>query len=156
MKGHILLRHKFACCDTGCLNCVTLGNVSLSFWKLSWVQPPFCLGIKLTCTKRAIWLASATKRCDTSCREGVLATLRNALQKVELTSTFCNDCGNKKIATNVYSRVCHSRQYSGQLVLQQNCETSCKRKCNSAFMLHAEVSDQTWELGSSFFFCDKM
>jgi len=33
--------------------------------------------------------------------EKFLATLRNALRKVELTSTFCNDCGNKKIATNI-------------------------------------------------------
>ena len=48
-------------------------------------------------------MANATKRCDTSCREGVtlrnvgkIATLRNALRKVELTSTFRNDCGNKK------------------------------------------------------------
>ena len=30
--------------------------------------------------------------------EKFLATLRNALRKVELTSTFRNDCGNKKIA----------------------------------------------------------
>ena len=50
-------------------------------------------------------MANAIKRCDTSCREGVtlrnegkfLATLRNALPKVELTSTFRNDCGNKKL-----------------------------------------------------------
>ena len=37
--------------------------------------------------------------------EKFLATLRNALWKVELTSTFRNDCGNKKIATDV--RVCY-------------------------------------------------
>ena len=36
--------------------------------------------------------------------EKFLATLRDALRKVELTSTFRNDCGNKKIATNVCSR----------------------------------------------------
>ena len=36
--------------------------------------------------------------------EKFLAMLRNALRKVELTSTFRNDCGNKKIATNVCSR----------------------------------------------------
>ena len=61
--------------------------------------------------------------------EKFLATLRNALRKVELTSTFRNDCGNKKIATNVCSRVCYTRQYFVQLVPQQNCETSCKRNC---------------------------
>ena len=61
--------------------------------------------------------------------EKFLATLRNALRKVELTSTFRNDCGNKKIATNVCSRVCYIRQYFAQLVSQQNCETSCKRNC---------------------------
>ena len=33
--------------------------------------------------------------------EKFLATLRDALRKVELTSTFRKDCGNKKIATNV-------------------------------------------------------
>ena len=61
--------------------------------------------------------------------EKFLATLRNALRKVELTSTFRNDCCNKKIATNVCSRVCYTRQYFVQLVSQQNCETSCKRNC---------------------------
>ena len=61
--------------------------------------------------------------------EKFLATLRNALRKVELTSTFRNDCGNKKIATNVCSRVCYTRQYFMQLVSQQNCKTSCKRNC---------------------------
>ena len=35
--------------------------------------------------------------------EKFLATLRDALRKVELTSTFPYDCGNKKIATNVCS-----------------------------------------------------
>ena len=33
--------------------------------------------------------------------EKFLATLRDALRKVELTSSFRKDCGNKKIATNV-------------------------------------------------------
>ena len=33
--------------------------------------------------------------------EKFVATLRNALRKVELTSTFRNGYGNKKIATNV-------------------------------------------------------
>ena len=61
--------------------------------------------------------------------EKFLATLRNALRKVELTSTFRNDCGNKKIATNLCSRVCCTRKYFVQLVSQQNCETSCKRNC---------------------------
>ena len=61
--------------------------------------------------------------------EKFLATLRNALRKVELTSTFRNDCGNKKIATNAFSRVCYTRQYFLQLVSQQNWETSCKRNC---------------------------
>ena len=59
----------------------------------------------------------------------LLATLRNELRKVELTSTFRNDCGNKKIATSVCSRICYTRQYFVQLVSQQNCETSCKRNC---------------------------
>ena len=91
----------------------------------------------LTCTKRAIWLANATKRCDTSCREGV--TLRNVgkipcnvAKRVAKSRTdfyFRNDCGNKTIATNVCSRVCYTRQYFVQLVSQQNCETSCKRNC---------------------------
>ena len=61
--------------------------------------------------------------------EKFLAMLRNVLQKVELTSTFRNDCSNKKIVTNVCSRVCYTRQYFVQLVSQQNCETSCKRNC---------------------------
>ena len=61
--------------------------------------------------------------------EKFLATLLDVLQKVELTSTFRNDCGNKKIATNVCSRVWYTRQYLVQLVSQQNCETSCKRNC---------------------------
>ena len=61
--------------------------------------------------------------------EKFLATLRDALKKVELTSTFRNDCGNTKNATNVCSRVCYTRQYFVQLVSQQNCETSCKRNC---------------------------
>ena len=61
--------------------------------------------------------------------EKFLATLRDALRKVELTSTFRNDCGNKKVARNVCSRVCYTRQYFVQLVSQQNCETSRKRNC---------------------------
>ena len=61
--------------------------------------------------------------------EKFLATLRNALRKVELTSTFRNDCGNIKIATDVCSRECYTRQYFVHLVPQQNCETSCKRNC---------------------------
>ena len=68
--------------------------------------------------------------------EKFLATLRNALQKVELTSTFHNDCSDKKIATNVCSWVCYTRQYFVQLVSQQNCETSCKRMRLKEF-LHA-------------------
>ena len=43
--------------------------------------------------------------------EKFVATLRDALRKVELTSTFRRDCSNKKIATNVCSRVCYTRQY---------------------------------------------
>ena len=61
--------------------------------------------------------------------EKFLATSRNALRKVELISTFRNESGNKKIAANVCSRVCYTRQYFVQLVSQQNCETSCKRNC---------------------------
>ena len=49
----------------------------------------------------------------------ILATLRDALRKVELTSTFRNDCGNKKIARNVRSRVCYTSQYFVQLVSQE-------------------------------------
>ena len=61
--------------------------------------------------------------------EKFLATLRNALRKVELNSTSRNDCVNRKIATNDCSRVFYTRQYFVQLVSQQNCETSCKRNC---------------------------
>ena len=43
--------------------------------------------------------------------EKFFATLRDALRKVELISTFRNDCGNRKIATNLCSRVCYNRQY---------------------------------------------
>ena len=45
--------------------------------------------------------------------------LRDALRKVELTSTFRNDCGSKKIARNVCSKVCYTRQYFVQLVSQE-------------------------------------
>ena len=37
---------QVARCDTGCLNHVTLGNVSQLSWKRSEVRPPLCLGIK--------------------------------------------------------------------------------------------------------------
>ena len=55
----------------------------------------------------AIQVAGKVLHCATW--EKFLATLRNALRKVELTSTFRDDCGNKTIATNVCSRVCYTR-----------------------------------------------
>ena len=39
--------------------------------------------------------------------EKFLATLQDALRKVELTSTFHNDCGNKKIARFVWQGILH-------------------------------------------------
>jgi len=50
--------------------------------------------------------------------EKFVATLREALQKVEPSSTSSNDCGNKKIAINVCCRVCYNRQFFTQLVSQ--------------------------------------
>ena len=122
------------CCDTSCALRYRLlesyctrqrFSVILSWNKTSRAQKeqfdwPMPLNV-------ATQVAGKVLHCATW--EKFLATLQNALRKVELTSTFRNDCGNKKIATDVCSRVCYTRQYFVQLVSQQNCETSCERNC---------------------------
>ena len=71
---------------------------------------PMPLNVATQVTGKGLHYATWKKFC---------ATLRDALRKVELTSTFRNDCGNKKIARNVCSRVCYNRQYFVQLVSQE-------------------------------------
>ena len=103
------------CCDTSfsvILEAVVSSAAILSWTKTSRAQKeqfdwPMPLNV-------ATQVAGTVLHCATW--EKFLATLRNALWKVELTSTFRNDCGNKKIATNVCSRVCYTRQYFVQLV----------------------------------------
>ena len=73
--------------------------------------------------------------------EKFLATLRNALRKVELNSTSRNDCGNRKIATNDCSRVCYTRQYFVQLVSQQNCDKLQEKLPSVTAPLERETSE---------------
>ena len=118
---------QVARCDTCCLNRVTLGSVSCNLSRFD---------DHMTLKEHFHWLVPQTVATQVAGKvlhcatwEKFLATLRDAMRKVELTSTFRNDCGNKKIARNVCCRVCYTRQYFVQLVSQQNCETSCKRNC---------------------------
>ena len=73
--------------------------------------------------------------------EKFVAALRGSLRKVEPTSTSCNNCGTKKVARHVLFRVCYTGQFFVQLVSQQNCETSCKKRLPSlaALKLHASL-----------------
>ena len=113
---------QVASCDTGCLNRVTLGNVSvileavvssaaILFWnKTSRAQKeqfdwPMPLNV-------ATQVAGKVLHCATW--QKFLATLRSALRKVATIAA------TKKIRQKSI-RVCYTRQYFVQLVSQQNC-----------------------------------
>jgi len=70
--------------------------------------------------------------------EEFTAALKGSLQKVEPTSTSCNDCGIKKVARHVYFRVCYTGHFSCNLYRTPNIARQVARKiakCNSAFTL---------------------
>ena len=43
--------------------------------------------------------------------------------------TVAVDCSNEKIVRHIRCWICYTRQFFMQLVLQQNCETSCIKRC---------------------------
>ena len=65
-------------------------------------------------------MASAAKRCYTSCRtdvtqrndQKIVAALRDALPEVELISTSRNGGGNKSVAWNVCCRVFYNHKWA--------------------------------------------
>ena len=57
----------------------------------------------------------------------IVATLPQLLREVEVGSTLQNVRCNKNVAKHVYFMGCDIRQFLVQLVLQQNCEISCKK-----------------------------